>query len=179
MAIIPKETFDLMLIVHLDYNFGNIVFAFSYLASELPSQLITKKIGPDRWIPVQVTLWSIAAAAQSGITGRKSFLALRCILGAIEVCSLLSHLEVARMLILIGRLYCRSHTLAVIFLYLERTPGQVKVAFNPSTVVISDRLSDPVLSFFFTAMSGTQILAVSFSLSDFMSCSSRRLIEGC
>lgn len=80
------KPFELILILCPDYNFGNIIFAFSFLASELPSQLITKRLGPDRWIPVQVTLWSVAAAAQSGITGRKSFLALRCILGMLEVC---------------------------------------------------------------------------------------------
>ncbi|KUJ19005.1 MFS general substrate transporter [Mollisia scopiformis] len=66
------------------YNYGNMIFAGSFLASEIPSQLIAKRIGPDKWIPVQVICWSIAAASQSAITGKKGFLALRCILGLLE-----------------------------------------------------------------------------------------------
>ncbi|KAG4031430.1 hypothetical protein MFRU_009g02030 [Monilinia fructicola] len=67
-----------------DYNTGNQIFLISFLLAELPSQLISKKIGPDRWIPMQITLWSIVAMSQCAIKGRPGFYATRSILGMLE-----------------------------------------------------------------------------------------------
>lgn len=47
-------------------------------------QLISKKLGPDNWIPVQMVLWSIVACSQSRMTGKGTFYLTRSLLGIIE-----------------------------------------------------------------------------------------------
>lgn len=64
-----------------DFNTGQTVFLLSFLAAELPSGLISKKVGPDRWIPIIISAWSVVAAAQVGLTNRAGYLTCRCLLG--------------------------------------------------------------------------------------------------
>lgn len=67
-----------------DYNTGQTIFYVSFLVAELPSQLVSKKIGPDNWIPIQMISWSIVASCQSRLTGRATFFLTRSLLGVIE-----------------------------------------------------------------------------------------------
>ena len=67
-----------------DYNTGQTIFYVSFLTAELPSQLVSKKIGPDNWIPIQMISWSIVACCQARLTGRATFFITRSLLGIIE-----------------------------------------------------------------------------------------------
>lgn len=60
------------------------IFYCSFLFAELPSQLISKKLGPDVWIPIQMVAWSIVAMSQCAITNKTTFYICRWLLGMIE-----------------------------------------------------------------------------------------------
>ncbi|PSR97310.1 major facilitator superfamily domain-containing protein [Coniella lustricola] len=66
------------------YNYGMTIFYLCFLCAELPSQMLSKKLGPDVWIPIQMCLWSIVAICQCRITGVSSFYATRAVLGLLE-----------------------------------------------------------------------------------------------
>lgn len=82
-AISANELTQLKLTTN-DYNNGMTIFYCSFLFAELPSQLVSKKIGPDNWIPIQMIAWSIVASSQAALTGKTSFYITRCLLGLIE-----------------------------------------------------------------------------------------------
>lgn len=67
-----------------DYNLGNTIFLIAFLLAELPSQIISKKLGPDIFIPIQMISWSIVAACQGALQNRAGFLVCRALIGALE-----------------------------------------------------------------------------------------------
>lgn len=67
-----------------NYNTGNTIFYVCFLAAELPSQLVSKKLGSDIWVPIQVTCWSIITICQFKINSKGSFYATRALLGLVQ-----------------------------------------------------------------------------------------------
>ncbi|KAJ5215222.1 uncharacterized protein N7498_001629 [Penicillium cinerascens] len=67
-----------------DYNTGQTIFFLTFLFAELPSQLLSKWFGPDRWIPVQMVSWSLIAACQAFVKNRGTYFTTRALLGLLE-----------------------------------------------------------------------------------------------
>lgn len=79
-------------------NTGQTIFYLSFLLAELPSQLsasldlstalrlttVSKKLGSDVWIPIQMMAWSSVAIGQTGLSGKWSFYLTRSLLGLLE-----------------------------------------------------------------------------------------------
>lgn len=64
-----------------DFNYGQTIFLASFLAAELPSGLVSKKLGADRWIPFIMCAWSITAGSQAFLTNKAGFYAIKALLG--------------------------------------------------------------------------------------------------
>lgn len=64
-----------------DFNYGQTIFLACFLAAELPSGLISKKLGPDRWIPFIIVAWSVVSASQAALQSRAAYFACRALLG--------------------------------------------------------------------------------------------------
>ncbi|EMG48128.1 hypothetical protein SBY92_002015 [Candida maltosa Xu316] len=67
-----------------DYNVGNTIFLVCFLAAEIPSQLISKALGPDIFIPIQICTWSVVTMSQAALSGKASFYITRALIGALE-----------------------------------------------------------------------------------------------
>ncbi|KAJ5798089.1 uncharacterized protein N7503_007385 [Penicillium pulvis] len=67
-----------------NYNTGQTIFLLCFLFAELPSQLISKWVGPDRWIPIQMVSWSLIAACQAFVKNKSGYYACRAMLGLLE-----------------------------------------------------------------------------------------------
>ncbi|KAJ3049956.1 hypothetical protein HK097_009063 [Rhizophlyctis rosea] len=66
-----------------DFNYGQTIFLTSFLSAELPSQMISKRLGPDNWIPIQmVSKYNVFNFAW--LTGRTTFYVTRSLLGLLE-----------------------------------------------------------------------------------------------
>ena len=63
-----------------DVNNGQTIFYLCFLAMELPSGLMSKWLGPERWVPFQIIAWSTVCAAQSAIQNRGGFFICRALI---------------------------------------------------------------------------------------------------
>lgn len=68
----------------VDYNVGIAIYRGACLIAGLPAQLVSKWAGPDRVIPIQLTLWGLVTASQFVLSGMGSFLATRFLLGILQ-----------------------------------------------------------------------------------------------
>jgi MFS transporter, ACS family, tartrate transporter len=66
------------------YSLGVAAFFFGYIPCEVPSNLILEKIGARRWIGRIAITWGLAASGMALVSGERSFLLARFLLGAAE-----------------------------------------------------------------------------------------------
>src|SRR6201999_3114181 len=66
------------------YSLGVATFFFGYIPCEVPSNLILERIGARRWIGRIAITWGIAASAMALVSGERSFLLVRFLLGVAE-----------------------------------------------------------------------------------------------
>jgi MFS transporter, ACS family, tartrate transporter len=66
------------------YGWGAGIFFFGYFLFEIPSNLILEKVGARIWIARIMITWGIISALTAFVTGPRSFLIIRFLLGAAE-----------------------------------------------------------------------------------------------
>ena len=66
------------------FGFGAGIFFFGYFIFEVPSNVILERVGARRWIARIMITWGIFSAASAFVTGPKSFVLVRFLLGAAE-----------------------------------------------------------------------------------------------
>ncbi|KAH8660742.1 major facilitator superfamily domain-containing protein [Tricladium varicosporioides] len=64
-----------------DFNNGQTIYFFAFLAAELPGGLISKKFGPDVMTPISITLWGLICSCQCLIKSRTGYYVTRALLG--------------------------------------------------------------------------------------------------
>ncbi|KAK0669908.1 major facilitator superfamily domain-containing protein [Cercophora samala] len=71
-------------ISNTQYNQGLAVFYATYIASELPSNLLLKKITPKIWLPLLTVVWGVVTMCLGFVRNFGSFFAVRAVLGLAE-----------------------------------------------------------------------------------------------
>ncbi|CAL3961880.1 unnamed protein product [Diplocarpon coronariae] len=74
---------DLKMTDH-QYDIGLSVFFATYIASEIPSNLVLKKLSPRIWLPALAVMWGTVTMCLGFVRNYKEFVAVRAILGLCE-----------------------------------------------------------------------------------------------
>ncbi|KAF9975199.1 hypothetical protein BGZ73_001228 [Actinomortierella ambigua] len=80
-------TDNIMADLNVDLNvmtLGTTVFVLFFVAFEIPSNMVIRRVGAHRWIPFLMTLWGLATAAQVFMHDKASFLICRAFVGIFE-----------------------------------------------------------------------------------------------
>ncbi|KAF9347647.1 hypothetical protein BGX26_000887 [Mortierella sp. AD094] len=80
-------TDNIMIDLHIDLNtvtLGTAVFVIFFCVFEIPSNMIIRRVGPHRWIPLLMFFWGLATACQVWLKDRASFLICRAFVGMFE-----------------------------------------------------------------------------------------------
>ena len=66
-------------------NIGQTLFTLGFVLFELPSNIIAKAIGPQRWVPFIMFTWGLITLCQALMTNRAGFYVTRFLLASGEV----------------------------------------------------------------------------------------------
>ena len=66
------------------YSLGVAAFFVGYIPCEVPSNLVLERVGARRWISRIAITWGLAASAMALVSGERSFLLVRFLLGTAE-----------------------------------------------------------------------------------------------
>ncbi|KAH7066763.1 major facilitator superfamily domain-containing protein [Paraphoma chrysanthemicola] len=66
------------------YAIGLCVFYATYIASELPSNLVLKKMSPKIWLPLLTAVWGVLTMCLGFVRSFSSFVTVRALLGVAE-----------------------------------------------------------------------------------------------
>ncbi|CAO3665000.1 unnamed protein product [Umbelopsis vinacea] len=67
-----------------NYNWALSIFFIGYILFEIPSNLMLKKIGPSKWIPLVMVAWGIVMCCMAAVTSTAGLLVSRFFLGITE-----------------------------------------------------------------------------------------------
>ncbi|KAI9743995.1 MAG: hypothetical protein M1818_002729 [Claussenomyces sp. TS43310] len=65
-------------------NTAQTLFTLGFIITEIPFNIISKRIGPERWLPVTMFLWGTCTWAQVFVKNASGLYALRFFIGAME-----------------------------------------------------------------------------------------------
>jgi MFS family permease len=66
------------------YDIGLAAFYATYISSEIPSNLLLKKVTPKIWLPTLTFFWGVIAMCLGFVQNFGSFVAVRALLGFVE-----------------------------------------------------------------------------------------------